>query len=348
MPKISGPINLALCEIAAGDTRFRISEAPPPARLISSIRAVGLLQPPLVARRGGTWVIVSGWKRVLACRALGMRTIPVTCLEAATDREALLVAVRENGAFRDFSPMESAAILARLLSFDMPASEVRSVVMPLLGIPPTEAYLGLYRKLARFSPAVRGAMADHNLGFPVLRLLAEFHARDADAVLPLLLPLGQNKQKEILDHLREIGRKKRMSARRILALPSIVDILGSTKWPDIQKSERVRRELRRIRYPRLSSWEDEFRAAVRELGWPAEIGIEPAPFFETDDMTATFRFRNSREFAARAGKLREIANRRSLEKLWSHAPKSTAAGAPGFARRSTSAAKARPLKTRRD
>ena len=84
------------------------------AGLAESIRVSGVVQP-LLVRPGadGTYEIVAGERRWRAARAAGLPTVPALVREA-DEREALLLALVENVAREDLSPIEEARAYAVL------------------------------------------------------------------------------------------------------------------------------------------------------------------------------------------------------------------------------------------
>ncbi len=148
----SSKLKLKLTEIDLRDRRFMISEHFSPERLVLSIKRIGLVERPVVTKRGRKWVLVTGWKRILACRQLGLSFIPVAVLDEPDDCRAFLFSVYENLGVREFSYLEKAEILARLDAFGMTKAEMASKILPLLHIPPTESHLECLMAVARFSP----------------------------------------------------------------------------------------------------------------------------------------------------------------------------------------------------
>ncbi len=134
-------------------------------------------------------------------------------------------------------------------------------------------------------------------------------------------------QKEVLECLKEISLRMGKSPRTILQRPEIRAILQSDRWPPIQKSERIRQALWEMRYPCLSSWSKDFEVFLKKIKWPKEITVEPAPFFEDEEMAVRFRFRNVEEFRARVARLQELAFRKDLKGLWTHDRKPKKSGA---------------------
>ncbi len=325
MKNIFEPKQLNLHELDLEDTRFRISEFFSSDRLALSIKKIGLLHPLLVTLREGRFVLVSGWKRLSACLKLGISSAPALILDEPDDLKAFLFALYENLAWREFPLLEKAEIISRLLTFGMAKSRIMKDFLPLLQVPPTAFYLESLLSISRLGPNPKKAIAAKNLPFPIARMLAEFQAEDLEKIIPLLLPLGQNKQREVLEDLLEISKRKNIFPRLILETPGIRAVLQSSKWPPVQKSERVRLALRRERFPHLTAWEESFQLALRELGWPKEISLEPAPYFETDDLEASFRFRDEREFRSHLRKLMEVSSRQEFQKIFAR-PRRTAKG----------------------
>jgi len=316
MRSIFEPKQLALRELDLEDTRFRISEFFSSDRLALSIKKIDLIHPLLVTRRAGRFVLVSGWKRVSVCLKLGISRAPVLILDEPDDLKAFLFVFYENLAGREFSLLEKAEIISRLLALGMVRSRIMKDILPHLQIPPTAFYLENFLSLSKLGFSAKKAISGKNLPFPIARLLAEFQAEDIEEIIPLLLPLGQNKQKDILEDLLEISRRKTIPPRQILGAPGIQAVLHSSKWPPVQKSERIRLALRKERFPHLSAWEEGFQAALRELGWPKGISLEPTPYFESDDIEASFRFKDEKEFRARLRELLEISSRPEFQKIF--------------------------------
>jgi ParB family chromosome partitioning protein len=93
--------------------------------LSESVRAQGLVQPVIVRATGpGTWELIAGERRWRAARAAGLATIPALVRES-DDRDSLLLALVENVAREDLSPIEEARAYAVLIDeFGLSLGEV--------------------------------------------------------------------------------------------------------------------------------------------------------------------------------------------------------------------------------
>jgi ParB family chromosome partitioning protein len=83
--------------------------------LADSIRAQGVVQPVIVRPRdAGGWELIAGERRWRAAREAGLATVPAV-VRHADDRDSLLLALVENVAREDLSPVEEARAYAVLL-----------------------------------------------------------------------------------------------------------------------------------------------------------------------------------------------------------------------------------------
>ena len=97
--------------------------------LAESIREQGLIQPVVVRPRdAGGYELIAGERRWRAAREAGVETLPAV-IRTAGDRDALLLAVVENVAREDLSPVEEARAYAVLLDeFALSLGEVAARV----------------------------------------------------------------------------------------------------------------------------------------------------------------------------------------------------------------------------
>ena len=108
---------LAVDRIAPNPRQPRVSpNAASLDELVSSIREHGVLQPILVRPlERGRYEIVAGERRWRAVIAVGLALIPAI-VEEMSDEEAIEVAIIENLQREDLSPLDEAAIFARMTS----------------------------------------------------------------------------------------------------------------------------------------------------------------------------------------------------------------------------------------
>jgi ParB family chromosome partitioning protein len=308
---------LELQKINLGDERFRTSHFFNLDSLVRSIRKIGLVSPPLVRPDKTRFVLVCGWKRVLACREIGFRSIPVLVIEGHDDLRLFLLALHENLASRVLHLAEKAEILKKLQGFGLAERTIRKEYMPLLSLPATVEHLQLMWSLSCAAEAVKEFAEIKDIPIAVLQTLLKFRASEQRRLLPVLWPLGQNKQKELLEDLWDICRRDDLTVRQILQRKEPREALSSARRSSpLQAAERIRRYLRRIRFPRLLATQEAFRTALSKGRWPEAIAIQPSPFHEGGDLSISFRFRNEEEFRARLISLEELMRDRRLDAIF--------------------------------
>jgi ParB-like chromosome segregation protein Spo0J len=298
---------IEITDIDLADDRFRISYTGPSEDLVASIEATGLLNPPLVALRDGGTLVVCGWKRILACEKLGIPSLPVFVAPEMSDLELFKHPVYENVSFRELAVFEKAVILNKLKDFGEQDEDLIRKILPLLKVPATRRYLDLFLDVSKLDPEIRQAWDAKGIALPVLELYLKFSPQEQAALLPILLPLGQNKQRELLSQLLELAGKQKSSPQAILLGMLYQTILQDENLSALQKSDRILNLLREQRNPVLSQWTQAFDAALRSINLEKGICINPVPYFEGEELSLCFGFKSREEFLQKLAELTKAA-----------------------------------------
>lgn len=298
------------------DERYRISRTAGSEQLVRSLRREGLICPPVVRPQGRRFVLVTGWKRAQACRALGLRKIPVLVTEETDEPRLLMLAFTENQTTRDLSLAEKANVLDRFSRLGMSTNKLVGEYLPRLGLPGTAVQLRMMLSLAKADRPVLDFVSEKSPSPAAVKALLGFSPGDRRFLLPLLRTLGQNKQRQLLEDLRDVCRREGIAVRRLFRRKGFQSILKSPRLSMQQKAEATRQRLKRQRFPALSAREEAFRSALRKLTWPRGITVQPSPYFEEDHVTVSFRMRNRAEFRAALDKLRDLAGREEMDTLF--------------------------------
>jgi len=305
-----------LHRIELKDDRFRISYFVSMEDLIESIRTTGLINPPVLSFREERPVIVSGWRRVLACRKLSFKSIPVFISGEMDDLEAFELTVYENLSIRKYSIMEKAEILKKIKGFGAGEKEIVRKYLPLLDIPPLLKYLDPYLKIAEFELELKKLIHSRNTDFIVLKLLAGFSSPERTLLLPYILPLGKNKQRDLITTIYELSRKEGMRVTDILSLPDVGKISDDEKLSPLQKAERLCSLLENKRNPVLNSWNNAFDKVLKGLNISSGIVVTPSVFYEKEDISLNFSFKTREEFLKKLSELQKIADKNGFSGLF--------------------------------
>ena len=241
-------------------------------------------------------------------------------LEQDDDFRAFLFSLYENLTHRDFNLLERAEIVCRLKGFVEDERQLVKEYLPLLRISPTLPYLDLYTKISQLEPSWKKVIHDKKMSLFSVELLTDFDASERDLLMPLILPLSQNKQRQVLGDLIQISRKEEISLKKILEAQRIQSVLRSEKLTPLQKAERVRLLLRKQRYPSLSAWKESFNASLKRAGLSKEVTLESSSFFENGEFMVSFSLRDKEEFSKRLAKLQKLISDEELISMFKRLP----------------------------
>jgi len=291
---------IPLATIDWQDTSCLITYGPLPDTLRRSVQAVGVLQFPLLqGRPNGRFRIVSGSRRLLICRELGLG--PVTCqiLDESLFPEACLrLAVYDNVATRVLNPVERSLVLAKMLD-SLPQAQVIGEFMPLLDLEPSIKLLSRYLKLLRLEKDMLDALADGRLHERTASALASLEPTDRRALFALFgeFSFSVSVQQEIIELAVEIGRREGMAPAEVLKADAIVALRREQRRPARHRAEEIRRYLQGRRAPRLTARRERFLKETEELGLPSGVRLVPPLYFEGPQWRLECTFQRGRDLA---------------------------------------------------
>ena len=314
-------LDVSMDDIDLKDERFRFSYQFNLEKLLSSIKKIGLISPPLIVERiEPKFVLVSGWKRVYACLQLSLTHIPVYLLDEKDDYRAFLFCLYENWAFRNFNIIEKAHILHKLNGFIGDEKKIVKQFFPILDIPANLSYFDIYLKMALLDSAWKKIIFEKKMSLSTAQLLTEFSPEDREALLPFILPMNANKLKQFCEDLHDLSKKTGHSPKIILSAQEIMSVSQSENLSPLQKSERVRSLIRAKRYPTLSSWEKTFGTSLKKAHLSKDVAFDSASFFEDGEFAVTFSLKNQQAFQKRLSKLQDLLSDEDLFSLFKGFP----------------------------
>lgn len=182
--------------------------------LMVSIAQVGLIQPLTVRREGDGYELISGERRLRACRSLGMTEVPCIISDSSEERSAYM-AVVENIQRRDLHYLDEAECYHNLLhTYDLSQEQLAT------RLGKSQSFLSNKLRLLRLPKAMRKQIREQNLSERHARALLqlpdeESQWRALDAILKRDLTVKQT-EKLISDWKAKQGR----APIRVLRLPA--------------------------------------------------------------------------------------------------------------------------------
>jgi ParB family chromosome partitioning protein len=305
------PVVLDICRVrtdtpAAGRFRHRLAPADEP--LVESIRRDGLLCPVLVLAGGaGEYDLVSGFRRVEACRRCGAPRVAARVAAAGTDPVALLdAAVRENLATGGLSEAERLLALARYVQLGAGPQWILDHAAPMLGFAPRPQVLHRATEWAAQPPAVHEAVGRGELQWSQARLLAELAPADAAAALALLraVRLTHQEGRAAIEAIGALAAAENRTFAEVVA--DVVESARSGGAEHREAGARLIEALDRKRCPARAAARDRLDAAMAALRPPADVQVRADRTLEDDRIAVTIR-------AADADAMRRLAEQLARE-----------------------------------
>ncbi len=306
---------VSLKQIHLGDETFRISTDASGDVLMRSVRRMGLIHPPILRPCGAGFVVVSGFRRLAACRALGIADIPARLLGSdAPDAECIEMAIADNSFQRQLNSIEISRGL-RLLSTIYPDVRSLSAAALDLGLPDNPAMIGKLLLLSGLPREIQDGVVSEVLSMPMALELGQLDG-SAGVVLTELfgyLKLGLNKQREILTLIQEIAHRDHLSVGDVLNTADTRNIVNHEKWDRSRKTVLLREYLKRRRYPRITSYEANFENQRQSLNLEPAVTLTPPRDFEGETFSFHIQFSNTEELQQRLFRIQEISSGSVLE-----------------------------------
>lgn len=315
--------DVPLTDIALEDTRWLLTYRPQLDALRRSIAQIGVVTPVQLRSLPGREAlqIVCGFQRVHVCREVGQTTVPALIHSAAEfpDEQAFLLAVHENLGCRPLNVVETGRALWRLQhEFGYQVSTLLQEFCPLLGVPPRRDTLAMYEAFVVLDEPLQAATVEGRLAMSTALWIGEHEEGDRQELARLFteVKLGSNRAREFIAYIDDICRRDDCTASAVLHRVDLEGVLGDAKLSGPQKIERFRHRLRQERYPQLSSHEERFQTAVRQLHLPGQVRLRPPPSFDGSDYQVTFNFHNREVLQQSAQSLLDAASAAALAELF--------------------------------
>jgi hypothetical protein len=182
---------------------------------------------------------------------------------------------------------------------------------------PNEKILNTYLSLARMEDETQRYVLKEEVSRSNIRRLSALTSDDRMAVLSLIssLKLGENRLREVLTLLEEISRRNQWTAREVVRRPEIQAILSQKELTPSQKTERAKKALMSLRYPKMHQLEEAFEKKKKNLNLPSNLSLHHLPFFEGRGLRAEFHFETLEEYRRILSALSQLVNKEEFKEL---------------------------------
>jgi hypothetical protein len=273
------------------DRRFCITYPLDDAVLYASVQKIGIIQP-VILLNTLPFIVVTGFKRLVIARQLGLEEIPYGSIDIS-ERDALLYAIHDN-IQRGLNLVEKAHALERMLHLGFSSEEISDTSM-MLGLRAHEKILKTLIALASAEDPLKRFVVTHNLPMKVVGYLMRFEISERSSIIDLLSPI----------HLTE------STIREILEILSLLKI-KQDRLPferlNPGSGQELVKQLKEMAHPILTVLHEKLQAVWQESALPPNIDIKVDPFFEKEYIDIGIRAKNEDDVYRAIEKLRRLAD----------------------------------------
>jgi ParB/RepB/Spo0J family partition protein len=295
--------------------------------LIRSVQESGILSPLHVQpAEPGRFRIIIGFRRFEAAQELELQEIPCIVRDEESQLDLFAQALGDNLVSRPLHLLEKAHLLLKLRDeFGLSDQVLMDDFMPLLDIRVDRFHLQQCLSLARLPEPLQRAVLDP-LEPDIALKLSRWNGEEQEffQTLASKFRLGKNKQKQLfalLDELRDStamtpsGPGTRVSAPILWKQSGAAEIEGDERLSLSDRFAKAFEVLYRERFPRLSSYEQEYEKLKSALKLPPRIQFHAPRYFEGEKIDVSFAFQSSEELFETAKKLEGIAQSDEVKKI---------------------------------
>jgi len=275
-------------------------------KLFDSISSIGLANPPIILpacihkadkqkKNTNKFYVVSGLRRVLACKKLGIKALPCFIIKENTwDCEKfILLSLKINLSHREFNDIEKANLLKLLNESGIPQKKIIRKYMPYLNLEKSRKIYEDIMSLYSLDTVSKMRIIEWNLPLKISTVLARHQKSDRVAVMKIaeILKPSINSLKEIIMFLEEIALIQNCSISDIIK-QYLVNMVKNSTICRKERTEMVRQKLKGLRYPQLAEMERKWNKCIKELHLPQDIKIIPPLSFQGKKIKLEISFSN--------------------------------------------------------
>jgi len=268
--------------------------------LKASIARIGLVSPPILKLQPeNRYIVVSGFRRISVCRALGLQKIPARVMGLGSDDGQLMkLAIADNAFNRSLNIIEQATAIFKLSPFLPDDDRTWHSECDPIGLTVNPGLIRKLKKIRAASSDLKEKIAAGKISLTVGLELAGMDDGSRVQFLTIFDALSPtlNHQKEMIRMAGEIACLEDKPISKIFNSLEIDNIIKDPDMDRNMKISRVRRKLKDRRYPEISGFEKTYHARVKRLTLPESIALHPPTDFEGNDFMIQFTFRGLPQF----------------------------------------------------
>ncbi len=284
-------------------------------KLLSSLKEVGILNPPVLTTKGQRgYEIVCGLRRISALKLLGIDKINAWIIHDEDPFTLLKTNFYDNLATRDFNLVEKAMIIKRLDAL-VPKEETFQF-LSLLNLKPDLETIDFCKWLTALPEGFKVLIAHDQLSLKSLKTLRALLTDDLSFVIDIFTRLKMSKgyQDEFIETILDISL---IRGQPFSSLPLALKIqeISLSNQPGPQRIGEIIRSIREYRYPKVSSAYESFKRLKKDIETKDAVTLEINPSFEENHYNLRIRFRDGIDLKEKLKLLMENPKVESIPEL---------------------------------
>lgn len=301
---------VSLTQVDTTDQTFRITTATDFSALVPSIKSIGLLHPPLLLQKGQAYAVVFGFRRIAACQAMGIISIPARIEHDHLPWiEYARLAIADNAFQRQLNLVEQSRALALIRRFAEDSTDWHEIAAS-AGLPGSQTAIDRLLPIVDMPEALQMAIVSGSIALPIALSINQLKNDDALVLSDLFqrINAGLNIQRELLELIVELSFIEEISIVQLLEQMDVATILADAEASLPQIVQHLRRVLKQKRYPELTKAEEAFHQALKAIKGNSTIQLQPPRFFEGKTFRLTLSINSRQQLKSSLPDIEKIAN----------------------------------------
>jgi hypothetical protein len=257
------------------------------------VDAIGLINPPtVIPQEAGGYRIICGFRRIAACHQCGMDRIVVRIMPENIDpMTCTVMAAADNALQRPLNIIEQSRACRLLLLHCQDGSKLARTARQ-LGLPANAGVIRQLAEVSNFDVTIQDGLHAGHLSLGMALELSTMQPADGNALARLFqeLPMGLNRQRQVLNFLREISIRDDMTIAELLTTAPVAEVLNHPQWDTVNKALELGRYLKTQRFPHLTQFQKQFESNCKALKLGSHIRLNAPRDFESAEYTLLIRF----------------------------------------------------------
>ncbi|MCK5096881.1 MAG: ParB N-terminal domain-containing protein, partial [Desulfobacteraceae bacterium] len=285
---------ISVDKIDLTDNSYRISTDNNISKLLDSIQANGLINPVIVKKSNDNFIVISGYKRVMAIKEIGIDKILVKIVnEKETKEETVFfctkLSIIENAFHRELNLIEQAKAVSLLIK-SLSIEEISLNSSFFFNTNLNKKIISKLLQIESLENSVHDLILLKKLSMNNALKLKDYETPIFDSFINIFqkIRMGQNKQLEIIVNFHEIALRDDIPLLELINSNKVSEIINHENPDENYKANLLRSYLTKKRFPELTKAYKNHKKYIKEFKLEPEIKLDPPNNFEGEKYSLSF------------------------------------------------------------